>query len=550
MSLFGSLFTGVSALSAQSQALSMISNNIANVSTIGYKGDNASFSSMVTVAQRGVTYNPGGVRVQALQTVSQQGLIQGTSSSTDVAISGDGFFVVKDTTDTASLTDPAYTRAGTFTEDSEGFLQNASGYYLYGWLLDGDGNIPAANADISSTQPVNVSFLNGVASGTTKIQVGMNLNANQALGASSDTFVNTADAAELTTALNASAGYSYNFDVTVTDASGTATTTNITVADGDTLATVAGYIDAIPGVTATIVNNQLVVNAETVTGKVTMTDGASGNVVTQLFGNGSLTQLGYDFTRDITIYDSLGSERSLSIYYKKTAVNNWTVEVRVPQSDVNLVLPVNRTTGLVDTVTGDDGYVANGTITFNTDGSINSVSGQIANPFSIQWDPAYIGAGAQSISLDLGIDSAGQGTDGAVTQFGADYDVSFLNQNGSELGRRTGISIDEDGYIIASFSNGQFRKLYKIPIATFANPNGLQARSGNVYTQTTDSGQYNLREAGAGGAGSVQGGSLEQSNIDLSDEFTKMIVTQRAYSAGTKVIKTADDMLDELMRLR
>ena len=130
------------------------------------------------------------------------------------------------------------------------------------------------------------------------------------------------------------------------------------------------------------------------------------------------------------------------------------------------------------------------------------------------------------------------------------YNVSFVNQNGAELGQRTGISIDSDGYVTASFSNGEFRQLYKLPVATFSNANGLQSRSGNVYAQTTDSGQYNLREAGSGGAGLVQGASLEQSNVDLSEEFTKMIVTQRAYSAGTKVISTADNMLQELMQLR
>ena len=188
MSLFGSLFTGVSALTAQSQALSMISNNIANISTIGYKGDNASFSSLVTVAQRGVTYNPGGVRVSTVQTVNQQGLVQGTNSPTDVAMSGAGFFVVKDTNDITAQRDPLYTRAGNFSEDSLGYMRNAAGFYLYGWRLDADGAIPAANADISSTEPVNVAFLNGVATGTTRIELGLNINSEQVLGATSVAF--------------------------------------------------------------------------------------------------------------------------------------------------------------------------------------------------------------------------------------------------------------------------------------------------------------------------------------------------------------------------
>lgn len=548
MSLFGSLFTGVSALSAQSQALSMISNNIANISTIGYKGDNASFSSLVTVAQRGVTYNPGGVRVRPVQTVTQQGLVQGTNSGTDIAISGDGFFVVKDTNDVTAQRDPLYTRAGNFSEDSLGYLRNAAGFYLYGWQLDSNGDIPAANADISSTQPVNVAFLNGVATGTTKIELGLNLNSEQTLGATSIAFTDPTSTAELTTVLGGTAPFSMDYDVTVTNEAGVATTTNLTVTDANNLNDIAAQIDALTGVAASVINNQLVVTSENVNDQVTLENGTTGAIVTNLFGSSVVNQLGYDFRRTVRIFDSQGAARDVIVNFKKQAVNQWLVEVR---GDAGLTQPVDRTTGLVDTVTpGDDGYIASGTVFFNSDGSINSVTGQLATPVTIHWDSSVIGAGDQVISVDLGIDPSGNATQGAVTQFASPYNVAFVNQNGAELGQRTGISIDEDGYVIASFSNGEFRSLYKLPVATFSNPNGLQARSGNVYAQTTDSGQYNLREAGQGGSGLVQGGSLEQSNVDLSEEFTKMIVTQRAYSAGTKVISTADDMLKELMQLR
>ncbi len=549
MSLFGSLFTGVSALTAQSQALSMISNNIANISTVGYKGDNASFSSLVTVSERGVSYNPGGVRVKALASIKQQGLVQGTSSGTDVAISGDGFFVVKDTNDVTVSRDPLYTRAGNFSEDSLGNLRNAAGFYLYGWRLDVDGQIPAANADISSTEPVNVAFLNGVATGTTRVDLGLNLNSEQGLGASSISFTDPTSATELTTVLGGTPPFSMDFDVTLTPGNGSAaTTTNISVTDANNLNDVAAAIDALTGVSAAVINNQLVVNAENVNDSVTIENGTVGSIVTQLFGTSVVNQLGYDFRRTVRIFDSLGAPRDVVVNYKKQAVNQWLVEVRA--ADPTYVLPVNRTTGLVDTVTGDDGFIASGVVNFATNGAIQSVTGQLATPITIPWDPSISGAGNQTVAFDLGIDPSGNATNGAVTQFASPYNVAFVNQNGAELGQRTGISIDEDGYIIASFSNGEFRSLYKLPIATFANPNGLQARSGNVYAQTTDSGQYNLREAGNGGAGRMQGGALEQSNVDLSNEFTKMIVTQRAYSAGTKVISTADDMLQELMSIR
>jgi flagellar hook protein FlgE len=103
--------------------------------------------------------------------------------------------------------------------------------------------------------------------------------------------------------------------------------------------------------------------------------------------------------------------------------------------------------------------------------------------------------------------------------------------------------------VIASFTNGATQKIYKLPIATFANPLALDPRTGNVYAQTTASGEFNLRDAGRGGAGTVSPSSLEGANVDLAEEFTNMIVTQRAYSANARVITTTDEMLDELIRI-
>ena len=146
----------------------------------------------------------------------------------------------------------------------------------------------------------------------------------------------------------------------------------------------------------------------------------------------------------------------------------------------------------------------------------------------------------QSITIDIS----------GMTQSASDYSVGTINQDGAELGLRTGIAIDTDGNVVASFSNGLTQNLARIPIATFTNPNGLQERTGNVYIQTSDSGAYNLRDAGTAGAGNIATSSLEASNVDLADEFSRMIITQRAYSAGTKIISTTDQMLTELLGLR
>ena len=133
MSVFGSLFTAVSALSSQSQSLSMISNNIANVNTTGYKRTDAAFSSLVTSSGRSTTFSPGSVRAVQNARIDQQGILQQSASSTDVALSGNGFFVVQQGTSFGS--EPLYTRAGSFTEDSTGILKNAGGFTLMGLSL-------------------------------------------------------------------------------------------------------------------------------------------------------------------------------------------------------------------------------------------------------------------------------------------------------------------------------------------------------------------------------------------------------------------------------
>ena len=112
-----------------------------------------------------------------------------------------------------------------------------------------------------------------------------------------------------------------------------------------------------------------------------------------------------------------------------------------------------------------------------------------------------------------------------------------------------GVSISDEGYVIASFSNGEQQKLYKLPISNFFNPLALNPLSGNVYSETAASGTFNLREAGIGGAGTISPSSLEAANVDIADEFTKMIVTQRAYSANARIVTTTDEMLDELIRI-
>ncbi len=243
------------------------------------------------------------------------------------------------------------------------------------------------------------------------------------------------------------------------------------------------------------------------------------------------------FSRPVTVFDAQGSGHNLTIGFIKTAVNTWAVEIyATPASDLSGVT---------------NGQVAFGTLTFNGDGSLRSVSGGLSNTVNINWSN-----GAATSSIDFNWGTAGQpfGTVGATTfgktdgmvQFDRTSTVNFVNQNGAPVGQLTGVTIDQDGFIIANYSNGETQKLYKIPLAQFAAPDLLQTVNGNSYTQTSASGVVNLKQPGSSGVGAIAPEQLEASNVELANQLTDMIVAQRSYSANTKVIQTASTLLDDL----
>ena len=444
MSLFGSLFSGVSGLTAQSQSMAMISDNVANVNTTAFKGALAQFSSLVTGQDNVATYSPGGVRTYTYQTIANQGLIQSTDSPTDVAISGGGFFVVNTAQDTSG--EQLYTRAGSFAPDFVGDLRTPSGHYLQGWALDVNEQV----VDVNTIETVNVNSINGVATATTSVEVGANLDADQL----------------------PFAGVYGGGDMALFNASG-------------------GTLGVQP-----------------------------------------------DFSREIQIYDSLGRPQNITMaFLRDAAPNSWNVEIYGDAAEV-------------DAVSHPNGLLASGAITFNGDGSLGTtnivpvISGIANAPVDIDW-AAATGANPSAVTMDFG--NPGQ-TDG-LTQFASPTNVAFVTQNGAEVGELSGVSIDEEGYVVAAFTNGEQRRLYLLPISTFANPIALDPRTGNVYAQTDNSGEFNLRVAGSGGAGTLATAALESANVDLADEFTKMIVTQRAYSANARVITTTNDMLSELIQM-
>jgi flagellar hook protein FlgE len=432
LSLYSAFYAGVSGLNAQSNAMATVADNITNVNTVGYKAVDSQFVTLVTDGRTDQTYTSGGVQLAPRSLISKQGLLQASSGSNDLGIQGNGFFVTK--TDSPTGNSIAFTRAGSFAPDDQGYLKNSAGFYLQGWKLDANGAY-ANNGTTSNLQSVRLSDLSGTAAPTTKIELRANV--------------------QSTTPLYAG-----------------------TYASGDMAA-------------------------------------------------GTATPA---FSRSLQVYDGQGNAHNLTLGMVRTDANTWQAEVYAdPKTDV----------------TAPDGLLASGTMKFKADGSLDVANSSPAlfGSLSPSWTN---GAASQPIKLNLGTDG---GMDG-MTQFASASGTIAQTIDGGLSGSVASVDISKSGVVSAVFADGTKRAVFQLPLATFANPDGLTRLPGNGFTVSGESGNMLLNAAGTVGAGTVQEGVLEQSNVDLAGEFTNMIRFQRAYSASSKIITTVDEMLQEISNLK
>lgn len=431
MSLYSALYAGVSGLSAQSSAMATVADNITNINTIGYKGVEADFRSLVTDGTMRASYSAGGVAAAPRATISKQGLLQASGSQTDLGIEGAGFFVTRANDDASSSV--AFTRAGAFRPDEQGYLRNTSGYYLQGWKLDSTGGYTNTGS-LNELQPVRVSGLAGTAAATTRLQVRANLQSTQT--------------------------------------------------------PIAGPY-------------------------------AAGDMAT-----GALTP---QFSRAFEIHDAQGGAHQITMGFAKTGPNQWVAEIYGDPAEV----------------TAANGLLASGNVAFNPDGSLdlaNSSPG-LFGALNVSWTNQ---AGSSPITLDLG---SQDGLDG-LTQFGSESALIASSVDGGMLNNLVSIEVNKEGVVSAIFDDGTARAVFQLPVATFANPDGLTRLPGNAYGVSQQSGSYAINPPGELGSGSISAGTLEASNVDLAQEFTNMIRFQRAYSASSKIITTVDDMLQEVSALK
>jgi flagellar hook protein FlgE len=472
MSINSAMLAGVSGLVANSSALAAISDNIANVNTVAYKRNQVNFANVVTAQAVQGRYSAGGVQGVTHSYVAQQGLIQSSSRTTDLAISGDGFFVVtQKPTGLTSADTREFTRSGSFNVDAAGFLVNDAGLYLQGWPVNASGGFTIDPSNLNAVAPINVKNLGSAVKPTTNLGVSAVLN------------------------------------------------------------------------TATVVSA-----AQTIVAPATApTYAASGATASSMadYAAGATTGTQPDFTLDYSVVDSQGASHKFQMAFLKSSTpNTWDAEIyAVPASDVTVdpSLP--------------PGQIASGQVVFLPDGTLDTASTSPAltslalaasgtpPPAAPALAPptwaAPLGVAAQNITLDLS----------KLSLQAKASTVNTISNDGAGPGNVVGVQVDTHGVVSAIYDNSQVRQIAKVAIATFPNPDALKPVSGNAYQVTIPAGQMVLKDPGTGGAGQISPSSLEASTVDLSSEFTGLISTQKAYSASSKIITTADQMLDELINI-
>ncbi len=226
-----------------------------------------------------------------------------------------------------------------------------------------------------------------------------------------------------------------------------------------------------------------------------------------------------DFT-SVTVYDSQGIPQVLDVAYTKTGVAEWTVTASYGDPPTAVAVTDNIMT-----------FGANGELLTPADFTANIAAGALP--------------GTQAIALTLGGGEARR-----ISQYGGNSTMTVINQNGSSSGSLQSLTIGQDGVIIGSYSNGRVRPMAQIAMATFANPEGLNRVTGTAWTESANSGLAQIGAAGGGGRGLLAAGALEMSNVDLAEEFTTLIRSQRGFQANSRVVTASDEMLQEIVNMK
>jgi len=453
-----SLFSGVSGLKNHQTRMDVVGHNISNVNTYGYKFQRVSFQDMLSQTLSGAAKpeeNRGGVNpkqvglgmtIASIDRIFTQGSLQTTGNQTDVAISGDGFFVVADGDK------KFYTRAGTFGIDKDGALVNPSnGLKVQGWMATLDSNGQKVVRANGATEDIIIPVYSKIdAKETNNIR------------------------------------YKCNLD----------TRTSIVPPDA---------------------NSKMRASAAV--------------------------------TTSIDTYDNLGATHRLTMTFWKTGFNQWTASAAMTGANGPLTLDVPAGGGQNNQANPSSRI----NLRFSPDGKLIAV-GDESSPDELNQGKLVVNANyrvegdpqVRSIALNLGE----AGVLSGITQFSSASTTKAVEQDGFGMGYMETFSIDNSGVITGVYSNGTKQSVGQMAMAVFTNPQGLLAAGENLFEVSNNSGLANIGAASSAGRGKMVAGTLEMSNVDLSDQFTDMIVTQRGFQANSRTITTSDQMLQEIISLK
>ncbi|SMO81582.1 flagellar hook protein FlgE [Gracilimonas mengyeensis] len=545
MSLLKSLNSGVSGLKAFQTKMDTIGHNIANVETAGFKSSRVSFAEMMSERLG----RPGGggsapqlsnqvglgVRVASIDRDFSQGSMNSTGRATDLAIEGEGFFMV------SNGGENLMTRAGNFVFNKDGFLVDQGGRSVQGYNADRNGNILGGGA----AEDIRVDFENVLPpKKTDMVNVAGNLNASTSKSQilqMQNGFTASGSPAESTTLLNDITGISgvaatdtISFDIDYTDGSGNLQTTNIpNVPIGNDLGELVANIEAaIDGSAAGDAVDLSLLDGVIVANNNSLGDNNFDIKNINYGGTGTFSMPGFQTTQagqfatqtmSTTVYDDLGKAHSLLVEFTQTNENEWSYEASFLDGESITSAGSNPPS-----------------VTFDETGQLTS-----ANTLDFTYEPGG-GAATTSFSIQLGDSESGT----RLTQYSGSNSAKIVGQDGYTQGQLIDVAVDGSGQVQGVYDNGENQVLAQLALGTVQNQNGLEMMGGGLFRATSAAGEMFINTADNMSNTSINSGSLEGSNVDLAKEFTDMITSQRAYQSSARVISTSDEMLTEAVNLK
>ena len=517
-----SLNIGTTGLAASQKQLDVIGNNLANASTVGFKAADCYFASMLSqsLSGGGAESVGQGVSVANVATIFSQGTFESTGNVTDVAIDGNGFFIVKDREGNS-----LYTRAGSFHVENSGLLSDINKYSVQGRMYDKDGLL-----ETQTLSTLNLKDAQSKPSPTTYMGIGATLDSQTVEGGTFDSSQVVYDSRgakhNLSTKFTKMGdGISWSVQAAVSDQDATLKTPLSQSYSGLQFNT-EGDIDQVYKSTCTFVS---------------ATSGSAADIKINNEGNlyktASITVTKTDAGWQVD--DGSGTSPNTIYPHAKAVV----------AADGTLCIDLDN----VDSAGVPDITFASGSASASTSLKFDiavaaSAPADIDFTFPVMADGAKLGkAGGGKITWYLAPST--EHTTPAIKTFATTSRIASLENDGYAPGLLTGLSIGKDGIVEGMFSNGQRQNLARMILADFTNLQGLN-KVGSYFIETAESGPHVNNNPGSGGLGQLQSNSLEMSNTDTAKEFIRMITAQRAYQSSAKIIAAADQMLQVLMNVK